>query len=88
MPGMAALIQARLTPQVAHEAMVTGRRYGGAEAAAAAIVDRAVDADAVRAAAVELAAARAGLAGPTLATIKATMYGPVLAALRSGARPT
>ncbi len=28
--GMSALIQARLTPQTAHEAMTTGRRYGGA----------------------------------------------------------
>src|SRR4029453_6531940 len=33
-PGMSALIQARLTPQVAHEAMTTGRRYGGAAAGA------------------------------------------------------
>ena len=32
-PGMSALIQARLAPQAAHEAMTTGRRYGGAEAA-------------------------------------------------------
>ncbi len=84
-PGMAALIQARLAPQVAHEAMVTGRRYGGEEAAAAAIVDAAVPEDAVRATAVELAAARADLAGPTLAAIKTTMYGPVLAALRARA---
>ncbi|MGY1740827.1 MULTISPECIES: enoyl-CoA hydratase/isomerase family protein [unclassified Blastococcus] len=87
MPGMAALIQARLAPQVAHEAMVTGRRYGGTEAAEAAVVDRAVPAEAVRATAVELAAAQAGLAGPNLAGIKATMYGPVLAALRGGSRP-
>ena len=28
-PGMAALIQARLTPATAHEAMTTARRYGG-----------------------------------------------------------
>lgn len=84
MPGMVALIQARLAPQVAHEAMVTGRRYGGEDAAGAAIVDVAVDADAVRATAVERAAARTGLAGPTLAGIKTTMYGPVLAALRAG----
>lgn len=32
-PGMAALIQARLTPQAAHEAMVTARRFGGHDAA-------------------------------------------------------
>ena len=32
-PGMSALIQARLAPQTAHEAMATARRYGGADAA-------------------------------------------------------
>ena len=81
-PGMAALVQARLAPQVAHEAMVTGRRYGGTEALAAGIVDGAVDADAVIPTAVETAAARTGLAGGNLARIRTTMYGPVLAALR------
>ena len=45
---MAALIQNRLTPQTAHEAMLTGRRYGGTEAEAAGIVDRATSEDAVR----------------------------------------
>jgi enoyl-CoA hydratase/carnithine racemase len=45
---MSALIQARLTPQTAHESMATARRYGGQEALAAAIVDRVVDEDAVR----------------------------------------
>ncbi|WP_234401850.1 enoyl-CoA hydratase-related protein, partial [Thermobifida halotolerans] len=34
-PGMSALIQARLAPQTAHEAMVTARRYGGHDAPAA-----------------------------------------------------
>src|SRR3954453_13501947 len=38
-PGMAALIQARLSTKTAHEAMTTGRRYGGADALAAGIVD-------------------------------------------------
>ncbi|MGX1490885.1 enoyl-CoA hydratase/carnithine racemase [Streptomyces tendae] len=41
-PGMSALIQSRLTPRTAHEAMITARRYGGADAASAGIVDRAV----------------------------------------------
>ncbi|WP_029433632.1 enoyl-CoA hydratase/isomerase family protein [Blastococcus sp. URHD0036] len=83
MPGMAALIQARLPQQVAHEAMVTSRRYGGTEALAAGIVDSAVEADAVRATAIGLAAEHAELAGPNLATVKTTMYAPVLAALRA-----
>ncbi len=38
-PGMAALIQSRLAPQTAHETMITARRYGGADAATAGIVD-------------------------------------------------
>src|SRR5512142_2666661 len=60
--GMSALIQARLAPQAAHEAMITARRYSGVDAAAAAIVDRAVDEDAVRSTAVELAGLGAGKA--------------------------
>jgi enoyl-CoA hydratase/carnithine racemase len=81
-PGLSAVIQARLAPQVAHEAMITARRYGGHDALAAGIVDRAVDEQAVRGTAVEAAAAQAGKAGETLATIKARMYASALAALR------
>ena len=41
-PGMASLIQARLPKLAAHEAIVTGKRYGGAEALERGIVDYAV----------------------------------------------
>jgi enoyl-CoA hydratase/carnithine racemase len=81
-PGMSALIQARLAPRTAHEAMTTARRYGGHDALAAAVVDHVVEEDAVRRTAVELARAQAAKAGPTLATIKARMYTPALNALR------
>lgn len=81
-PGMSALIQGRLAPQTAHEAMITARRYGGHDAHAAGIVDRAVGEDAVRATAIEIAAAQAGKAGDILGAVKAGMYGPVLTALR------
>lgn len=81
-PGMNALITARLSKQVAHESMTTGRRYGGADAAARAIVDRAVGEAHVESAALEVAAANAGKAGQTLGTIKERMYGPTLAVLR------
>jgi enoyl-CoA hydratase/carnithine racemase len=84
-PGMSALVQARLSPQTAHVAMTTGRRYGGTDAQAAAIVDSAVAEDAVRPTALELAGAHAGKAGPVLAAIKTGMYAPVLAELRSRA---
>ncbi|MFC4061041.1 enoyl-CoA hydratase-related protein [Planomonospora corallina] len=81
-PGMSALIQARLTPRTAHEAMTTARRYGGHDALAAGIVDRAVDEDAVRPTALEIARANTGKAGPTLGTIKTRMYASVLDVLR------
>jgi enoyl-CoA hydratase/carnithine racemase len=81
-PGMSALIQARLAPQVAHEAMVGARRFGGHDALAAGIVDRAVDEQAVLVTAMEIAAAQAAKAGETIATIRTRMYAPVLAALR------
>ncbi|MGW9496154.1 enoyl-CoA hydratase-related protein [Streptomyces prasinus] len=86
-PGMAALIQSRLAPQAAHEAMVTARRYGGADAAAAGIIDRAVSEEAVRSTAIELARAQVNKAGDTLGTIKARMYAPVLATLRDTTAP-
>jgi enoyl-CoA hydratase/carnithine racemase len=81
-PGMAALIQARLTPATAHRAMTTGHRYGGHDAQHAGIVDRAATEDEVLPAALETAAALTGKAGPTLGAIKSRMYASVLAALR------
>ncbi|PBC75414.1 enoyl-CoA hydratase/carnithine racemase [Streptomyces sp. TLI_235] len=80
--GMSALIQARLAPQTAHEAMVTARRYGGRDALVGGIVDRTAGEDAVRRTAIELAAGHAAKAGPTVGTIKTRMYGPALSALR------
>lgn len=86
-PGMAALIQSRLAPQTAHEAMLTARRYGGDDAAAAGIVDQAVTEDAVRSTAIEIAQAQVTKAGDTLGTIKARMYAPALATLRETTNP-
>ncbi|MFI7403850.1 enoyl-CoA hydratase-related protein [Streptomyces sp. NPDC049541] len=86
-PGMSALIQSRLTPRTAHEAMVTARRYGGHDALAAGIVDHAVDEDGVRTTALALARPLAAKAGDTLATIRTRMYAPALAALRDTVNP-
>jgi Delta3-Delta2-enoyl-CoA isomerase len=83
-PGMSALIQAKLTPATATDAMTTGRRYGGTEAAAAGLVTEAVEEDKVVARAVEHAAALTAKAGPTLGTIKTRLYPGVLAALGAG----
>jgi enoyl-CoA hydratase/carnithine racemase len=81
-PGMAALIQAKLDASVSHEAMTTGRRYGGADAAAARIVAAAVGEAAVATEATARARAIGGKHATTLATIKEQMYGAVAAALR------
>ncbi len=79
--GMRELIAARLPPQTAHEAMVTGRRYTGPDAQAAGIVDLALAEDRVLAEAVEYAASLAAKAGPTIATIRADLYRTALVAL-------
>ncbi|GGV52294.1 enoyl-CoA hydratase-related protein [Streptomyces griseoflavus] len=86
-PGMSALIQSRLTPQTAHESMTTARRYGGADAATAGIVDRAVPEDAVRSTAIEIAQSLVSKAGDTLGTIKARMYAQALTTLRDTTNP-
>jgi enoyl-CoA hydratase/carnithine racemase len=83
-PGMAALIQSRLTKQAAHKAMTTAYRFGGAEAALARIVDSAVDEDAVLSEAVAQARTLSGKDANTLGQIKKVMYGGVSAALLAG----
>lgn len=80
--GMTALIQSRLAPRAAVEAMITGRRYGGQDALAAGIVDATAGEDEVRETAVRLAAPHAAKAGPVLGTIKARLHAGPIAALR------
>jgi len=65
-PGMAALIQARLPKLAAHEAIVTGKRYGGVEALARGIVDYAVPE-------VDLLSKSTALAAPLAAKNRAVM---------------
>lgn len=85
--GMAALIQARLPKRTAHEAMTTGRRYGGTDALAAGIVDAVAHEDDVLSTAIEMARTLVGKAGPTLGTIKARMYPEALGVLREHDAP-
>jgi enoyl-CoA hydratase/carnithine racemase len=80
-PGMAALIQARLSKKTAHEAMTTGRRYGGTDALAAGIVDAVAGEGEVLSTAVGIARGLAAKHGATLGAIKQGMYGPAVAAL-------
>jgi Delta3-Delta2-enoyl-CoA isomerase len=77
-PGMAALIQARLPRLTAHEAMVTGRRYGGEDAHTAGIIHRTAPQDEVLSAAIDIAAPLAAKNGSTVAEIRTVMYAPVL----------
>lgn len=84
--GMAALIRARLTPSVAHLAMTTAHRYGGAAALQAGIVDQAVSEDEVLSNAIEIAGALAANDSATLEAIKSTMYQPAVEALTIKAR--
>src|SRR6478735_5631221 len=57
-PGLAALIQAKLTPQAAVSAMTTGTRFGGPDAAAIRIVDAAAEAGRSQSGSTALAALR------------------------------
>lgn len=79
-PGMQALITGRLSPSAAHEAMVTGRRYGGAEAERRGIVEVAVAEDQVLAEAVRRASAQAAKSRQSVATIKRALYASAIAA--------
>lgn len=80
-PGMTALIQAKLTPKTAHEAMTTGRRYRGPDALAAAIIDATADEGKVVDAALDIAGPLTGKPSATLGLIKQRMYAGALAAL-------
>ncbi|MFE3292546.1 enoyl-CoA hydratase-related protein [Rhodococcus sp. NPDC059234] len=83
--GMSELIAAKLPVRTAHDAMTTGRRYGGAESAAEGIADEAVDEQAVLSAAMDRARSLAPKAGATLGTIKQRRYRTALGELRNPA---
>ncbi len=80
-PGMTALVAARLPAQTAHEAITTGRRYGGADACARGIADEAVAEAEVLPRAVAIAAERAGKDPTTVAALKRGLYPATLRAL-------
>ncbi|WP_328443203.1 enoyl-CoA hydratase/isomerase family protein [Amycolatopsis sp. NBC_00438] len=84
-PGMAALIQGKLTPSAAIASMTTGRRFGGADALVLGLVDEtAPEGDVVKVAS-ERVTALAGKDSGTLGAIKATMFAPAITALRTPA---
>jgi enoyl-CoA hydratase/carnithine racemase len=84
-PGMTAVVAARLPIQTAHEAIATGRRYGGADAQARGFVDEvAAEAD-VLPRAIAIAQERAAKDPATLAGLKRGLYGETLRLLESDA---
>ena len=83
--GMSALVQSKLTPRSAVDAMTTGRRYGGADALAAGVVDAVHSEDELLPAAIALATSLAGKDRMTLGTIKERMFAHVTAPLLQGA---
>lgn len=80
-PGMAALIQAKLTPQAAVASMTTGRRFGGADAHSYGVVDATANEAEVTSAAIDLLRPLQGKDAGTLGAIKATMFGAVVRSL-------
>lgn len=87
-PGMAALIQAKLTPQAAIASMTTGRRFGGGDAASLGIVDAVAAEDAVTTAAIDILRPLDGKDPGTLGAIKHTMFEHAVHTLTENAGPT
>jgi enoyl-CoA hydratase/carnithine racemase len=85
-PGMAALIQSKLTPAAAVASMTTGRRFGGGEARELGLVDDTADETGLLGRAGERVSTLAGKDRGTLGAIKATMFAPAVAALRATGR--
>ena len=81
-PGMTAIIQARLSHATAHELIVTGTRYNAEAALEKGIVDHRVPQEEVLSKSVEIAAALAAKADPTMQALKVGMYSRVLEAMR------
>jgi enoyl-CoA hydratase/carnithine racemase len=80
-PEYMSLLRAKLTGQTLHEALITGRRYGGHDALAAGIVHQIASEDEVLPRAIKLAAELAGKHRPTLAEHKRLLYSDAISAL-------
>jgi enoyl-CoA hydratase/carnithine racemase len=79
-PGMTAILQARLSPQTAHEMITTGRRYGGLAAREAGIAEFAEEEAKVLPKALQIAGDLAAKAHPAMARLRADLYPQVFAA--------
>jgi enoyl-CoA hydratase/carnithine racemase len=86
-PGMTAVLKAKLDTRVLHDLLLTGRRVGGAEAAALHIVDEAQPADQVLPRAIERAASLSGKDRTIYRSLKLSLYGDAAAILLKGELP-
>lgn len=82
-PGMAALIQSKLTPQAAVASMTTARRFGGTDALALGLVDHTASEDELLPHATGLVTPLIGKDPGTLGAIKSTMFDEAVRKLRS-----
>lgn len=73
-PGTVDMVRAKLAPNTFHEALTTGRRYGGVDAAALGLVDAVSTEDRLRDDALCRATELMGTRGAVLGEIKRTMY--------------
>ena len=80
-PEYVSLLRARLPGRTTHEALVTGRRYGGPDALAAGIVHQVAAEDQVLPRAVKIATDLAAKDRPTLAEHKRLLYGEAIGLL-------
>lgn len=85
--GMAALVQSKLSAAQARDAMLTGRRFDGDQAAAAGLVDEAVPVGQLVERAVQLVSAHVPEYPKTLGTVKEIMYSDAAAALELEHQP-
>jgi len=79
--GMTALLKARLPALVAHEVIVTGRRFGGEAAAARRIVDEACGENELLPRAIAVAAELTAKAHPVMSTLKKDLHATTVEAL-------
>jgi Delta3-Delta2-enoyl-CoA isomerase len=76
------VLSAKLPGRSVHEAVLTGRRYGGPDALEAGIVQRVASEDEVLPLAVTMAADLSGKDARTIAEHKRLLYGPAIGTLR------
>ena len=80
-PGMTDLLTSKMTPPVAHRAMVLGHRFPGPEALAGGLVDDAVAEDEVISRAIALATAYSGHGRDAVVALKRQLYTKALSSL-------